>query len=215
MVVMPDKLTQERLEEIAKDFHDAYEELSSKHGWQSQKKCRVAFDDLPPANRSLMIAVVGRVCGPLVVRLAALQREVEQFKLRIPGSYPCQRCGCRDGLDAVVPDEVWARISGRTDGGGFLCLWCMDETAYRLGMPGEVTLHFAGQALYGTTPSRSEALQREVEGAYERAAKTAEGGGCVAPLGSAGPCGECLACRIAVSIRNLSALDAQETPHAT
>ena len=61
----------------------------------------------------------------------------------------CARCGRRDGLDAVVSDEVWATISGRTDGGGFLCLWCMDTLAAEKGLEHiPVRLYFAGQALF-------------------------------------------------------------------
>lgn len=61
----------------------------------------------------------------------------------------CTDCGQRDGLDAAVSDEVWAFISGRTDGGGFLCLWCMDKRASLLGLDHiPVRLYFAGQALF-------------------------------------------------------------------
>ena len=64
-------------------------------------------------------------------------------------SAPCHRCGRRDGLDAVVSDEVWAAISGRTDGGGILCLWCMDELAAERGLEDvSVRLYFAGRALF-------------------------------------------------------------------
>lgn len=64
----------------------------------------------------------------------------------------CQRCGRADGLDAVVSDEDWERISG----GQFaiLCLWCMDQLATEQGigkLPDvgvSAVLHFAGRAIY-------------------------------------------------------------------
>lgn len=62
---------------------------------------------------------------------------------------PCRECGRRDGLDAVVDDETWAKLSGRTDGGGYLCLWCMDKIAMRLGLaPLPVRLYFCGRAMF-------------------------------------------------------------------
>lgn len=67
----------------------------------------------------------------------------------IPSSYPCQQCGRRDGLDAAVTDEFWELLTGRDDGGGLLCLWCMDKLAAEKGIVGYVMLHFAGQALVG------------------------------------------------------------------
>lgn len=70
-------------------------------------------------------------------------------KQPMPTSYPCQQCGRRDGLDAVLTDELWEQLTGRKDGGGLLCLWCMDEIAAEKGIVGYVMLHFAGRALVG------------------------------------------------------------------
>ena len=67
----------------------------------------------------------------------------------IPESYACQQCGRRDGLDAAVTDALWEQISGRTDGGGLLCLWCMDALAAEKGIIGAVMLNFSGRALVG------------------------------------------------------------------
>jgi hypothetical protein len=86
--------------------------------------------------------------------LASVRRQHEP----VPESYACQRCGRRDGLDAVVSNEMWEQISGRSDGGGILCLWCMDELAQTRGVGGCVTLHFCGRALYGSSDVVSEAL---------------------------------------------------------
>lgn len=65
-------------------------------------------------------------------------------------SYACHRCGIKTGLDAAVDDETWALISGRSDGGGILCLWCMDEIAAEKGIENmPVRLYFgSGRALF-------------------------------------------------------------------
>lgn len=61
----------------------------------------------------------------------------------------CKRCGRQDGLNATVSDDVWKKLSPDVD--NVLCLWCMDEIAYDLGIEAPVVLHFAGRALYGTS----------------------------------------------------------------
>jgi hypothetical protein len=80
-------------------------------------------------------------------------------------TYPCQRCQRSDGLDAVVPNEVWARI---TDGHlvntevedgrwNILCLWCIDELCLEHGIATTATLHYAGRAVCGTSQSAADA----------------------------------------------------------
>jgi len=50
-------------QQIAARFHETYERLAVHHVWQTQQGCRVPFDELPPGNRSLMIAVVTELLG--------------------------------------------------------------------------------------------------------------------------------------------------------
>lgn len=76
---------------------------------------------------------------------------VKSFNATHPvDSYACHRCGIKTGLDAVVDDETWALISGRSDGGGILCLWCMDEIAAEKGIQNMgARLYFgSGRALF-------------------------------------------------------------------
>jgi hypothetical protein len=47
-----------QIEAIARAFHERYEEQADEHGWKPQEATRVAWEDLPEENRSLMIAVV-------------------------------------------------------------------------------------------------------------------------------------------------------------
>lgn len=80
---------------------------------------------------------------------AALRADNEALRQTVASAYPCQRCGRRDGLDAAVTDEHWAIISGRTDAGGLLCLWCMDDLAAETGLEHvPVRLYFAGRVLF-------------------------------------------------------------------
>ena len=58
----------------------------------------------------------------------------------------CDRCGRRDGMDAAVTNEQWEIISGRSDGGGYLCLWCMDEIACEKGITFVAELYWVGKA---------------------------------------------------------------------
>jgi hypothetical protein len=80
-------------------------------------------------------------------------------------SYACYRCGRRDGLDAFVPDEVWAQISPTDNEGGILCLWCIDQLCAEKGIACSASLHFAGRAITGTSQSDadSEHIRRACE----------------------------------------------------
>lgn len=73
----------------------------------------------------------------------------------MPDAYACQRCGRRDALDAVAPNDVWEKIR-EAAGVNILCLWCMDKIATELGIECSVTLHFAGRALNGTSSSDAD-----------------------------------------------------------
>lgn len=83
----------------------------------------------------------------------------------ITDTYACQRCGRRDGLDAVAPNAIWAQITEGTltpsgeviDGRwNLLCLWCMDEIATAKGIRCSVSLHFAGVAITGGSQSDAD-----------------------------------------------------------
>ena len=42
-------------EQLAKEFHNTYENFAENNGWKTQKDCRVKFDDLPDKNKETMI----------------------------------------------------------------------------------------------------------------------------------------------------------------
>ncbi len=92
----------------------------------------------------------------LISALKVAEMEISRLRrLHEPrhDSYPCQRCGRRDGMDAVVESKLWNKIMNKRppkdkEGvGGILCLWCMDALALEKGVSGKVTLHFPGWAL--------------------------------------------------------------------
>jgi hypothetical protein len=48
-------------EQIAQRFHEVYEELAPIYGWQTQERSRVPWDDVPPANKRMMVKVLTRL----------------------------------------------------------------------------------------------------------------------------------------------------------
>jgi hypothetical protein len=43
----------------------------------------------------------------------------------------CRDCGRQQPITWHVDDELWAAVSGRTDGGGVLCPECFDRRAWK------------------------------------------------------------------------------------
>ena len=46
---------------LANWMHDQYEEISMEKGWDTQKKCKVEFEDLPEENREVMFELAKRI----------------------------------------------------------------------------------------------------------------------------------------------------------
>lgn len=61
-------------EEVARAFHGAYEELAPSFGYQTRPDSAVDFDDVPDPNRSLMVAVAGRLLGEGIIVYAGPQQ---------------------------------------------------------------------------------------------------------------------------------------------
>ncbi len=100
----------------------------------------------------------------LITALKVARSEVSRLRsLHEPrhDAYPCQRCGRRDGMDAVVENRLWNSIMNELDikgsegVGGLLCLWCIDALALEKGVSGKVQLHFPGWALVSNKYPRS------------------------------------------------------------
>lgn len=108
-------------------------------GMQKRGEVAAHWQEVPAMRR--VYSQAGAIPSPPRTEVALSVRTLD--------TYACHRCGMRDGLDAVVSDKVWATVSGRNDGGGLLCLWCMDEIAAEKGLgPLRVELFFAGRALF-------------------------------------------------------------------
>ena len=45
---------------LARFMHDEYEKIAKEKGWQTQKQCRVIFEDLPEKNKVTMLELVSR-----------------------------------------------------------------------------------------------------------------------------------------------------------
>ena len=48
-------------EKLAKWMHDEYEEIAKEKGWETQKRSRVNFEDLPEENKKTMITLAERI----------------------------------------------------------------------------------------------------------------------------------------------------------
>lgn len=47
--------------DLAVFMHDTYEHLAKQVGWKTQESCQVRFNDLPAANRKVMLSVAHEV----------------------------------------------------------------------------------------------------------------------------------------------------------
>jgi hypothetical protein len=47
--------------ELAKWLHDSYEEIAKSKNWETQKKCKVEFEDLPKENKNTMLELSKRI----------------------------------------------------------------------------------------------------------------------------------------------------------
>lgn len=65
----PDGLTAESEDEaIARAFHEAYERLAPQFGYRTREASAVPWDDVPQANRDLMVATVASVKHVILAR---------------------------------------------------------------------------------------------------------------------------------------------------
>ncbi len=55
------KIQNMRTEELAKWLHDSYEEIAKKRNWNTQKSCKVEFEDLPKENKSVMLNLARKI----------------------------------------------------------------------------------------------------------------------------------------------------------
>ena len=58
----------EQATHIARAFHEAYERLAPEHGYTTRPESAVAWEDVPLANRELMVEVVDELLTRGVIR---------------------------------------------------------------------------------------------------------------------------------------------------
>lgn len=71
-------------EYVAKAFHDAYEKLAPKFGYETRKESAVPWDEVPENNQNLMIAVVKYLMGTCI-SCTVPDRFVQRFDPPIEG----------------------------------------------------------------------------------------------------------------------------------
>lgn len=86
-----------------------------------------------------------------------------------PDTYSCAKCGRRDGLDCVIPNQLWNQIEAET-GHGVLCAWCLDDELAARGIQTRGLLAFAGRAISGgTTPFENNDAHWEIHLEHQNA----------------------------------------------
>lgn len=95
------------------------------------------MDDHERLMRAMDHEFIGEIktLGPiLVAEIKRLSADNERLHAKI--TVCCEACrrpyGDPGWIDVTMPDDQWAMISGRSDGGGILCGACMIERAARL-----------------------------------------------------------------------------------
>jgi hypothetical protein len=53
--------------QLATDFHETYERIAAGEGWDTQKDCKVSFDDLPEENKATMLKVCEEIYNRWIV----------------------------------------------------------------------------------------------------------------------------------------------------
>jgi ribosomal protein L29 len=81
---------------------------------------------------------------------STLTETLRSIREPISDAAACQKCGRRDGLDCVIPDELWNQIEAET-GYHILCAWCLDFECEQRGWEVRCLLAFCGKAIYGST----------------------------------------------------------------
>jgi hypothetical protein len=57
-----------RARQIAREFHEAYEDLAPAFGYRTRAESAVPWEDVPSGNRGLMVATVTRLLERGVIR---------------------------------------------------------------------------------------------------------------------------------------------------
>lgn len=61
MVTDKIKIQNMKTAELAEWLHDNYEEIAIKNGWNTQKNCKVKFEELPELNKKTMMSLARKI----------------------------------------------------------------------------------------------------------------------------------------------------------
>jgi len=84
-------------EQLARFMHEKYEEYAKTNGWETQKDCKVAFDDLPQNNQQTMLEVAREIVRRMCT-FDTFQHEFEIIDSRFENGDKiaflfCRKCG--------------------------------------------------------------------------------------------------------------------------
>lgn len=92
-------------EELARIFHEAYERLAPDFGYKTREASAVPWEEVPEANRNLMIAVAGEVRAALEanppLEAPVVLAEVEGW-MSLPAIGALHSCGYPEGWGEIV-----------------------------------------------------------------------------------------------------------------
>ena len=95
------------IKELAEFMHNEYESYAKKVGWKTQKDCQTLFDELPPANKEVMLWVAKSVNDKL--------RQQEQLSKMLVSIYQCILAWDNDDgkmaeANEKTPEDILAEI---------------------------------------------------------------------------------------------------------
>jgi hypothetical protein len=61
--------TEPPLVAVARRFHEVYEELAPRFGYETRQASAVPWEQVPQANRSLMISTINRLVGEGTIKV--------------------------------------------------------------------------------------------------------------------------------------------------
>ena len=76
-------MNKEELKQIAEFMHNEYESYAKRVGWKTQKECQTLFDELPPANKEVMLWVSKSVNDK--IRTQERERIIEEIEDMVEG----------------------------------------------------------------------------------------------------------------------------------
>ena len=71
------------IEEFAKELHNYYEERAEVNNWETQKSCKVEFEDLPEANKQTMIDLASYILSIESFKITTQQQKIEQLEKEV------------------------------------------------------------------------------------------------------------------------------------